>query len=111
MKKLSIFILSLVIGITATAQFPAMGGNGKGAAPSIGHFYGKIVSDSLAKPIDGASVALLKSKLDTATKKQKDVLVKAIITKANGEFSFEELPMFGNYKLKISAIGYKNYEK
>lgn len=31
-------------------------------------------------------------------------------TKANGEFSFNELPMFGGLKLKVSATGYTPYE-
>ena len=34
-----------------------------------------------------------------------------MVTKANGEFSFAELPMFGNMKLKVSAIGYKTIEQ
>ena len=41
----------------------------------------------------------------------KDILLKGLTTKANGEFSFEELPMLGNLKLKISATGYKSVEQ
>jgi ferric enterobactin receptor len=112
MKRIVFTIGTLLLISGIRAQFPGMGGaNGKAAAaPSIGHFYGKVVSDSLNKPVEGASVVLLQNRMDTVTKKRKDVLVKAIITKTNGEFSFEELPIFGTYKLKISAIGYKNYE-
>ncbi len=114
MKKLLPVLAGLFFSQVGSAQFPgAMPSNGKGAAtaPSIGHFYGKIVSDSLGKPIEGATVILLQNRLDTVSKKRKDVLVKGLLTKANGEFSFEDLPMFGAYKLKISAIGYKNAEK
>ncbi len=39
------------------------------------------------------------------------VLLKGLTTKANGEFSFEDLPMMGALKLKISATGYKPFEQ
>ena len=110
MKKIVISLLGLLLGLAMYAQFPmAAGGKGQ-APPSIGHFYGKIVSDSVNRPVDGASVVLLQNRMDTVSKKRKDILIKAIITKSNGEFSFEELPIFGTYKLRISAVGYKNYE-
>jgi ferric enterobactin receptor len=111
MKKIVICFAAVLLGLTSFAQFPGMGaGGGKTQAPSIGHFYGKIVSDSLNRPVDGASVVLLQNRFDSVSKKRKDVLIKAIITKSNGEFSFEELPIFGPYKLRISAVGYKNIE-
>jgi outer membrane receptor protein involved in Fe transport len=34
-----------------------------------------------------------------------------MLTKANGEFSLENVPMFGPLKLKITAIGFKAYEQ
>src|ERR1700681_978866 len=114
MKKLLPVLTGLFFSLVSSAQFPGgmpSGGKGAAAAPSIGHFYGKIVSDSLGKPLEGATVILLQNRLDTVSKKRKDVLVIGLLTKANGEFSFEDLPMFGSYKLKISAIGYKNFEK
>jgi len=102
-------MIGIVLGIAAHAQFPAGGGKGQ-SVPNIGHIYGKVV-DSAGKPIPDATVILLQSKYDTATKKRKDVLFKGLSTKANGEFSFEELPLFGGLKLKISATGYKNFEQ
>lgn len=33
------------------------------------------------------------------------------ITRANGDFSFENLPVFGDFKLKFSALGYAALEK
>jgi hypothetical protein len=61
MKKILICIGGLLMGTAIFAQFPGIAaGNGKGqAVPSIGHFYGKIVSDSLNKPVEGASVVQL----------------------------------------------------
>ena len=109
MKKLLIFIVSVAASVAAVAQFPGAGGKGQ-SVPNIGHIYGKIV-DSAGKPISDATVILLQNKFDTVSKKRKDVLFKGLSTKANGEFNFEELPLFGAMKLKISATGYKSYEQ
>ena len=110
MKKFLLAIAIIISAQVAFAQFPgAPGGAGK-SIPNMGHVYGKIV-DSLGKPISDVSVVLLQNKFDTVTKKKKDILLKAIITKANGEFSFEELPIFGSLKMKISATGFKPVEQ
>jgi outer membrane receptor protein involved in Fe transport len=106
MKKLSLFLFSLAGVFTATAQFP--GGGGK--APNMGHIYGKIV-DSTGHPIAEATVLVLQSKHDSATRKNKFVLLKGLSTKANGDFNFEDLPLFGALRLKVSATGYKPYEQ
>jgi len=112
MKKVIILFLGILCGLASVAQFPGVGpGGGKGQSiPNIGHIYGKIV-DSAGKPIGDVSVILLQNKFDSVSKKRKDVLFKGISTKANGEFSFEELPLFGALKLKISALGYKPVEQ
>lgn len=110
MKKIALLtalIIMTLVGIKA--QFP--GGMAKGQQPpSMGHVYGK-VTDSSGAAINGASVLLLQSKYDTVTKKRKDVLLKGLTTKSNGEFSFTDLPMFGQMKLKISATGFKPVEQ
>lgn len=108
MKKLLLAAGIFLLTSQLHAQFPMGGAAGKGTqqAMNIGHMYGKVV-DSLDKPIAGASVALLQNKFDSASKKKKDVLLKAVITGAAGEFSFEDLPMFGPLKLKITAVGFK----
>jgi outer membrane receptor protein involved in Fe transport len=88
-----------------------MGGGGanKGRTiPSIGRVYGKLV-DSALKGIHEATVLLLQNKMDTATKKMKQVLLKGMTTEANGDFNFEGLPIFGQLKLSISATGYQPY--
>jgi hypothetical protein len=48
----------------------------------------------------------LQKKFDTVSKSAKEVLVKGTSTKSNGEFDLDELPAFGELKLKISATGY-----
>ena len=77
-------------------QFPMGGGRQGGQAPpSIGHFYGKIVDSKTNKGIDGVSVQLYQNKMDTATKKRKDVPISGMITESKGNFSLENLPIFG----------------
>ena len=107
MKKIGLIIMTALITVSVSAQFPGAANGKQGQQPpSIGHIYGKI-TDSSGAAINAASVILLQSKFDTVTKKRKEILLKGITTKANGEFSFSELPVIGQLKLKISATGYK----
>lgn len=80
-----------------------------GGLGNAGHVFGKLV-DPDGKPVASASVILMEMKIDTVTKKMKELLLKAAVTKNNGEFNFEELPVRGNLVLKVSGSGYKNYE-
>ena len=108
MKKILLLLAAIILKTTVFAQPP--GGGKMPAAANIGHVYGKLI-DSAGKSVSDASVILLQNRFDTVSKKMKDVLLKGLTTKANGEFSFEELPMFGKLKLKISATGYKAVEQ
>jgi hypothetical protein len=74
--------------------------------PASGRLYGKVV-DSSGKGIQDASVLLLQSKMDTAAKKLKDVLLRGMSTQANGDFNMEDLPTAGEFKLNITATGYQ----
>ena len=99
----------MILSVCVFAQFPGAAGNGK-SVPNMGHVFGKI-TDSIGKPVSDVSIVLLQSKFDSATKKKKDVLLKAMVTKANGEFSFEELPIMGMLKMKISGTGFVPQEQ
>jgi len=112
MKKIALItVLGMMTMISVSAQFPGAANGKQGQQPpAIGHIYGKI-TDSTGAAVNGASVILLQSRFDTATKKRKEVLLKGITTKSNGEFSFNELPVFGQLKLKISAIGFLSFEQ
>ena len=102
------FLLVLLLTVTfASAQMPP--GGGKGGAPNMGHVYGRVV-DSTGHGIGAATVVLLVNKFDTVAKKNKSVLFKGLSTSSNGDFSLEDLPMFGPLTLKISATGYKPYQ-
>jgi len=111
MKKVLLaanLILILTTGLIAQNPF---GGNGGGGAQMNGRFYGKVVDSLLNKGIDAASVQLIQNRFDSATKKRKDVIVTGMLTNSNGDFSLEGVPLFGQYKLKITAIGYQTIEQ
>lgn len=109
MKKILALAIIIICSFPVLAQMPGMGGGMK-SIPEIGRLYGKLV-DSTGKPIGDASVVLLQNKYDSATKKNKEVLLKAVTSQANGDFNFEQLPIFRPLKLKISAVGHKPVEQ
>ena len=98
---------------TVKAQVPgatpggAGGNRGGGQQMNIGRFYGRIIDKTTNKGIDAASVQLVGNKFDTVTKKRVEAVMGGMLTGRNGDFSLESLPVFGNFKLVITAIGYK----
>jgi len=118
MRKIWFLFLVMALSETGFSQGFPMGGAGGGGrrgpggqAPSIGHFYGKVLDAKTGKGMDGASVQLIQTKFDAATHAQKDTVVAGMITERKGDFSLENLPILGNFRLKITAIGYKTYEQ
>jgi outer membrane receptor protein involved in Fe transport len=110
--RLIISLLFLLVNLELIAQVPGGGRpNGGGAQMNMGRFYGKIVDTKTNKPIDGASVQLYQNRLDSATKTRKEVLVTGQLTKANGDFSLEGLSVMGQFRLLVTAIGYKTIEQ
>jgi ferric enterobactin receptor len=92
MKKIILLITVIIIGINVYAQMPqGMPGNKAGmkGPGNIGHVYGKLI-DQDGKPVNGASILMMETKMDTATKKMKQFLLSGMITKSNGDFDFEE---------------------
>ncbi len=112
MKKLAIAIMFMVAATDLLAQFPGAPANGvkMPSAPSIGVVNGKLI-DSSGKAIADASVIIMGEKFDTITRKTKEVLIKGVSTKSNGEFSFSDLPVSGKLTLKISANGFTPIDK
>jgi len=108
MKKFALLAGMIMFVFSTFAQFPGVP-NGK-QIPNMGHIYGKI-TDTSGVSLSDATVLLLQNRFDSVTKKRKDVLLAGITTKSNGEFSFSDLPMFGQLKLKISATGYKPFDQ
>jgi len=110
MNKLFTFFAFILLTFSAAAQFPGARMGGAGAAPNMnmGHFYGKIVDSKTNKGIEGVTVQITGNRFDTVAKKMVEAVLNTQITRANGDFSFENLPIFGNFKLKFSALGYTN---
>lgn len=91
------------------AQFPT-GGRPPGAGGqnmNMGHLYGKIVDEKTGKGIDGATVQLIGNRFDSVSRKMKQAILNTQITRSKGDFSFENLSIFGNFQLKVSSLGYK----
>ena len=109
--KIKCFLFAILVFSSThlLAQFP--GGNRGGQNMNMGHFYGKIIDAATNKPLEAASIQLLQNKLDSVTKKRKDVIVAGMLTDKKGEFSLENLGVMATYKLKITAIGYKSIEQ
>jgi len=102
MKKLLLLISIIVVAVHLYAQMPQ---GMPGQVKNIGHVYGKL-TDTDGKPISGASIMIMQEKRDSVTKKIKLILVKAMVTKSNGDFDFDQLPVIGKLQLKISNSGY-----
>lgn len=113
MRK-AFFLVFILISIAGLAQIPSGAGNrGAGATQNMnmGRFYGRVMDKNNNRGVDAASIQLIQNKFDTVTKKRKDVVISGQLTKANGDFSLEGLPIMGQFKLKISAMGYTTYEQ
>ncbi|HRP57679.1 TonB-dependent receptor [Agriterribacter sp.] len=102
---LSFMFCMLSVGLFAQAP---RGGPDMNTA---GRFYGKIVDESTNKGIEAASVLLMQSKTDPASGQKKDVTIAGQLTTSRGEFSLENLPVAGQFRLMITAIGYTPLEK
>ncbi len=113
MKKI-LLALFIAASFKSFAQMPAgMGRPGMmgGQNMNVGHFYGKVTDDESNKGVDGATILLMGNRFDSATKKMTEVTLRAQTSQSNGDFSVENLPVFGNFKLRISAIGFKPIEQ
>jgi len=111
MKNIFILLSFLLIQMSSYAQIPAsVAARAGGANMNQGHFYGKIV-DANKKGIEGVTLQIKGSKFDPVTKKTTEAILGTMLTAANGDFSFESLPVMGNFKLSISSVGYKKLEK
>ncbi|CAN5405604.1 outer membrane beta-barrel family protein [soil metagenome] len=110
MKLLFTIICTLALS-TVIAQPPAgsfnRGGNGQNM--NIGHLFGKVVDEKSNKGVEGATIQLTSKKFDSVSRSMKDYNAALFITQKNGDFNIENLPLFGKYVLRISALNYADY--
>ncbi|MBC7851317.1 MAG: TonB-dependent receptor, partial [Chitinophagaceae bacterium] len=109
MKKLPIlFGLFLLFAIDLMGQdFPITAQLPK---PSS-RLYGKVLDASTKKGIEAASIQFFLYYTDTTSQTVKDTLVGGMLSRANGDFSVENLPAADSIRLEISAIGFQEYKQ
>lgn len=107
MKKISISLLFVILSVSVFAQVPGAAANRPAGSQMAGRIYGKIVEASSGKGVEFASVQLLQDKPDSITRKKVEVVIGGMLTRSNGDFSIENVPVFGSLRLKVSAIGFK----
>ncbi len=69
--------------------------------PKLGRVYGKVIDANTGNPVEYASVQVLWF--------SKDSLLGGSLVKENGDFAVDGLPSFGQVRVKIKFIGYKDY--
>jgi outer membrane receptor protein involved in Fe transport len=108
MRKCLSALLLVFVAVTSFSQPP---GGARGGGNMVGRFYGKLIDSKTGKAVEFASVQLTQMRMDSVSKTRKEATVGGMLTRANGEFSLENLPLFGQYTLKVTAIGYLPLEQ
>jgi len=102
------FILPLLLATALHAQYPPAGTPGAaGGRPQMnnGRFYGKVVDEN-GKGIAYATVQLTGMRFDSISRKPQEAMIAGQITEENGDFNLENLPVMGEFTLKVSFLGY-----
>lgn len=95
-------ILVFLMSLSAYSQMPGGMGNMKNMKdPKMGRVYGKVLDANTGKPVEYASVQVLWF--------SKDSLLGGSLVKENGDFAVDGLPSFGQVRVKVKFIGYKDY--
>jgi len=109
MRNFTGIAILLLFSVSAFSQGrPARGG---GQGMNNGRFYGRVIDEKTDKGIDAASVQLIASRFDSLSRTRRDTIVSGMLTRKSGDFSLENLPVMGRYRLSVSAIGYKPIEQ
>lgn len=112
-------LLAFLLPLSLLAQFTPMSGGRPGSGSgqinpaqfNIGRFYGKVLDDATGKPLAYASVQLLGMRWDSVSRSMQSAVLGGQLTEDNGEFSLENLPIRGDFTLKIDYMGYGKYEQ
>lgn len=112
-KRIIPLVLLAVLPFLLQAQIPQggrPGGQNNTAQFNIGRFYGKVVDEN-KKPLPYASVQLTVMRFDSASRTMQEKIIAGQLTEENGDFSLENLPVRGQFTLKINYMGYATYEQ
>lgn len=101
---LVILFYSFLTGSETMAQNYPTPGVGRGAM-NTGRFYGRIVNEG-GKGVAYAAVSLYRMEFDSATQTTIPVMITGQITDEKGDFSLEELPVMGEFDLRVSFLGF-----
>ncbi len=110
-KFIPAVIFTLLFGAVSAQYGGGRGAGGMGAGMPTGRFYGKIVDSKTNKPIAAVSVELVTAKFNMVTKQRKDTVLNGQLTATNGDFSLDNIPFMGDYRLRITAVGFKPMEQ
>ena len=99
-KNILPFYLLILFPLIHFAQVRS--GMGGQRMPAIGKIYGKIVESGKKNPVEFCTITLLGA--------QKDTVFSGGLTRSNGDFMLDKLPL-GRYRLRIQFIGYKTLYK
>ncbi len=100
MRKIIVLLTGWIL-LSHLSTFAQQRNGGKPPGDNNGSLYGKLLDAQTGKPIEYASVAVLKADSSVLT---------GMLSKPNGDFSFESLPL-GKYLLRINFIGYETVYK
>jgi hypothetical protein len=112
-RKLLPGFIALLLVNSSFAQMPGggMGGGFKSARAKVGHFYGKVVDSVTGKAIAFAAIQISGPQWDSVSHSLKTAALQGLLTGDNGEFSFEKLPVMGQFTIQINAMGYHNFSE
>lgn len=71
----------------------------------VGRVYGKVVDSKTNKGLEAASVQVFLAAENRSI--SKDSLVGGMLSRPNGDFNFDNLPLIDTFRFIISAVGYK----
>jgi hypothetical protein len=106
MKNIFVFTALTFFIHTLLAQSPQGNRGNYYGKLNTGHFYGRIVDAKTGKAVEFAALQLFQTKQDSVSGNLKAMLVTGALTEANGDFNMDNLPVLGEYILKVTAIGY-----
>lgn len=98
MKNL-LLLITFFITISSYAQMPGLPKGMKD--PKLGRVYGKVLDATTGKPVEYAAIQVLWF--------NKDSLLGGTLVKENGDFAVDGLPSFGQVRVRVKFIGYKDY--